>query len=138
MSIFPLNFDARLPEDSRSVRGVMTVTAGLVKELREKTNAGMMECKNALVKAQGDINTAIEILQKEGLIKAQKKSSRVNAEGTLSVHIDPAGKRASLVEVNCETDFVAREAKFKTFAENAATEALQGAISDIDVLREKL
>lgn len=104
----------------------MTITAAQVKELRERTNAGMMECKKALVEAGGDIEKAIAAMQAAGLANAAKKAGRIAAEGTIVVLGSSDAKRAVLVEVNCETDFVAREDRFKQFAKSTGEKALSG------------
>jgi elongation factor Ts len=96
----------------------------MVKELRERTGAGMMECKKALVEAGGDMDTAIEALRKSGLAQADKKSSRVAAEGRIVLATDDSHSNAVMVEVNCETDFVAKDESFNAFAENVAQNAL--------------
>ncbi len=88
----------------------MNITADTVKQLRERTGAGMMECKKALVETQGNLDAAAELMRKTGLAKADKKAARVAAEGTVAV--ERAGNSAVLVEVNCETDFVARSMSF--------------------------
>ena len=93
----------------------MQVTASMVKELRERTGAGMMDCKNALVETGGDINVAIENMRKSGRAQADKKAGRVAAEGLIAVELSADGKSAAMVEVNCETDFVAKESEFKSF-----------------------
>lgn len=108
----------------------MSVTAAQVKELRERTGAGMMECKKALVETNGDMDAAIESLRKSGLAKADKKSGRVAAEGTI-VHAQQDG-HSVMVEVNCETDFVAKDGNFVQFAEAVAANALDA--EDIDTL----
>jgi elongation factor Ts len=95
---------------------VMAVTAEAVKILRERTGAGMMECKKALVEANGDLDAAAEAMRKAGLAKADKKASRVAAEGVIVLERSADGKRAAIVEVNCETDFVARGDDFQNFA----------------------
>ena len=89
-----------------------TITAALVKELRERTNEPMMECKKALVAANGNIEDAIKAMREGGKAKAVKKASRIAAEGTIVVLGSKDAKQGLLLEVNCETDFVAREAKF--------------------------
>ena len=91
----------------------MSVTAEAVKALRERTGAGMMECKKALVETNGDLDAAAELMRKQGLAKADKKAARVAAEGVIAVEQSADGKTAVLVEVNCETDFVAREDDFR-------------------------
>jgi elongation factor Ts len=98
----------------------MSVTAGMVKNLREITNAGMMECKRALVESEGDIEKATELLRKKGAASAEKKAGRIAAEGTIVQKISADGKQGVLIEVNCETDFVARADSFKGFANEVA------------------
>lgn len=109
------------------------ITASLVKELRERTGAGMMECKKALTQNNGDIDAAAEWLRKQGLAKADKKSSRVAAEGRIALAQD--GGKAVLVEVNSETDFVANDSNFKAFAEAVAQAALNSGATDVDTLK---
>jgi elongation factor Ts len=108
----------------------MSITAAQVKELRERTGAGMMECKKALVETGGDMDAAIEQLRKSGLAKADKKAGRVAAEGTVVYAAE--GSRAVLVEINCETDFVAKDDNFRNFAEEVAGLALNAA--DVEAL----
>src|SRR5437588_12253988 len=96
----------------------MEISAKHVKELREKTSAGMMDCKNALVEAKGDGEQAIVILRKKGLASAQKKASRIAAEGMIGQYIHAGGKLGVLVEVNCETDFAARSAEFQALGKD--------------------
>ena len=96
------------------------ITANAVKELREKTGAGMMECKKALTEAEGNEEKAIEILRKRGVASAEKKAGRVAAEGAVGSYIHMGGKVGVLVEVNCETDFVARGDEFQTFVKDVA------------------
>src|SRR5436309_9405708 len=98
----------------------MEIKASSVKELREKTGAGMMDCKNALTEAQGDMEEAITILRKKGLASAQKKSSRIAAEGMIGHYIHAGGKLGVLVEVNSETDFAARSDDFQTLVRDIA------------------
>ena len=98
----------------------MEITANLVKDLREKTGAGMMDCKNALVESKGDIEQAIVILRKKGLASAQKKAARVAAEGMIGHYIHAGGKLGVLVEVNCETDFAARSDEFQILVKDIA------------------
>ena len=95
---------------------IMAVTAEAVKVLRERTGAGMMECKKALVETNGDLDAAAELMRKAGLAKADKKAARVAAEGVIVIERSGDGRRAAVVEVNCETDFVAREKDFQQFA----------------------
>jgi elongation factor Ts len=102
------------------------VTADSVKQLRERTGAGMMECKKALVEARGDLDAAAEIMRKLGLAKADKKATRIAAEGRIAYAGSPDGRAGVLVEVNCETDFVARESDFVAFVEQVAQAALAG------------
>src|SRR6186997_3336447 len=96
------------------------VTASAVKSLREKTGAGMVDCKNALVEASGDETAAIEILRKKGMATAGKKAGRVTAEGVVGSYIHMGGKVGVLVEVNCETDFVARGEEFQQLVKDIA------------------
>jgi elongation factor Ts len=112
----------------------MAITAAQVKELRERTGSGMMECKKALVDAGGDMDAAIEMLRKTGLAKADKKAGRVAAEGLIAVGVSEDGRSATLVEVNCETDFVARKAEFQEFANAIAHRILAGKPADIEAL----
>jgi elongation factor Ts len=110
----------------------MNITADTVKQLRERTGAGMMECKRALVETKGDLDAAAELMRRSGLAKADKKAARVAAEGT--VQIERSGNDAALVEVNCETDFVARSDEFQAFARDVAAAALKGAPSSLEAL----
>jgi len=110
----------------------MQVSASMVKELRERTGAGMMECKSALVDAAGDIDKAVENLRKAGQAKADKKAGRIAAEGIIAVERCESG--AAIVEVNCETDFVSKEADFQAFAALAARQALAGQAGDAAAL----
>ncbi|MCL6632002.1 MAG: translation elongation factor Ts [Alicyclobacillus herbarius] len=97
-----------------------TVTSQMVKELRERTGAGMMDCKKALTEADGNMERAIEILREKGLASAAKKAGRVAAEGLVEAYIHGGGRIGVLVEVNCETDFVAKNADFRTFVRDVA------------------
>ncbi len=110
----------------------MNITAEAVKQLRERTGAGMMECKKALVETQGDLDAAAELMRKSGLAKADKKAARVAAEGT--VVVERAGNEAVLLEVNCETDFVARSEEFLGFAREIAQAALARAPATVEAL----
>jgi elongation factor Ts len=110
----------------------MNITAETVKQLRERTGAGMMECKKALVETQGDLDAAAELMRKSGLAKADKKAARGGAEGTVAV--ERSGSNAVLVEVNCETDFVARGDEFQAFARDVARVALEKAPTDLNAL----
>lgn len=96
------------------------ISASVVKEVRERSGAGMMDCKNALVEANGDVEKALEIIQKKGLAKAVKKAGRVASEGLIHSYIHAGGRLGVLLEVNCETDFVARNPDFKQFCEETA------------------
>ena len=102
----------------------MAVTAALVKELRERTGAGMMDCKKALVETDGDIEKAIDYLREKGIMKAQKQAGRIAAEGLVRVAFGEGNKTASIVEVNSETDFVAKNEEFIEFVEDLAKEVL--------------
>jgi elongation factor Ts len=97
-----------------------TISATLVKQLREKTGAGMMDCKQALVESDADIDKAVDFLRKKGLATAQKRAGRAMTEGTVQSYIHMGGKLGVLVEVNCETDFVAKNQDFLEFAKNIA------------------
>jgi elongation factor Ts len=96
------------------------ISAKLVKELREKTGTGMMDCKEALVASDGDMTKAVEFLRKKGLATAQKRAGRATSEGTLAAYIHMGGKLGVMVEVNSETDFVAKNEQFQEFAKNIA------------------
>ena len=111
----------------------MEITASLVKELRERTGAGMMECKKALSETNGDIDAAAEALRKSGAAKADKKSDRVTAEGRIGVAVN--GGKAVLVEVNSETDFVANDVNFKAFVDSVAAAALASGVADAEALK---
>src|SRR5215510_12206402 len=102
----------------------MNITADAVKQLRERTGAGMMECKRALVESKGDLDAAANLMRKQGLAKADKKAARVAAEGVIVIEKSADGRSAAMVEVNCETDFVAREADFRAFAQAVAKVAI--------------
>ena len=104
----------------------MAITASLVKELRERTGAGMMECKKALVETDGDIEAAAELMRKSGAAKADKKAGRVAADGAIKVDVSTDGKQAVILEINSETDFVAKDDNFQAFADEVlATVAAQ-------------
>ena len=113
------------------------VTASMVKELRERTGAGMMECKKALVEANGDIDLAIDNMRKSGQAKAAKKAGRVAAEGVIISKISADKKVGVILEINCETDFVAKDAGFLEFSDKVATAALNDKITDIAALQAK-
>jgi elongation factor Ts len=112
----------------------MTITAEAVKQLRERTGAGMMECKKALVETNGDLDAAAENMRKAGLAKADKKASRIAAEGVVVVEKSADGKAGVLVEVNSETDFVARGDEFRGFATEVARAALAAGAGSIEAL----
>ncbi|ABA21682.1 translation elongation factor Ts (EF-Ts) [Trichormus variabilis ATCC 29413] len=99
------------------------ISAKLVQELRQKTGAGMMDCKKALKETEGDVEQAIDWLRKKGIASAGKKSDRIAAEGLVDTYIQPGGKVGVLIEVNCQTDFVARNDAFKTLVKNLAQQA---------------
>ncbi|WP_026651256.1 translation elongation factor Ts [Butyrivibrio proteoclasticus] len=109
----------------------MAITAAMVKELRESTGAGMMECKKALTETNGDMDAAVEYLRKNGIMKAEKKASRIAAEGLTRVAVKD-DKTAAVVEVNSETDFVAQNEKFQAFVEAVATQAVNSDSADLD------
>ena len=112
----------------------MSITADAVKQLRERTGAGMMECKKALVETKGDLDAAAELMRKQGLAKADKKATRVAAEGVVAMARVADSPTAALVEVNCETDFVAREQDFRAFARAVAECALALRPADLAAL----
>lgn len=112
----------------------MTSIAEQVRVLRERTGAGMMDCKRALEAANGDMELAVEELRKAGIVKADKKASRVAAEGIVIIRATSDHKRVVMLEINCETDFVARDANFIAFTEAAATTALQHHFTTVDQL----
>ena len=112
----------------------MAVTASMVKELRELTGAGMMECKKALVETNGDLEAAAESLRKVGLAKADKKASRVAAEGKVALACNEDNTEAVLVEVNSETDFAAKDANFQAYVETVAKQALAMDTTDVEAL----
>lgn len=110
------------------------VTAAMVKELRERTNAGMMDCKKALVTNDGDMDKAIDWLREKGLAQAAKKASRIAAEGVVTQYVAPCGCTGVIVEVNCETDFVAKTDNFQNFANNVAKHIAKANPADVDEL----
>ena len=112
----------------------MMVTASLVKELREKTGAGMMDCKKVLTETDGDMEKAIELLRERGIAKAAKKSGRVAAEGLVEAYVSEDGKIGAVVEVNSETDFVAKNEEFKTFVMNVAKQIVEKNPKDVEEL----
>jgi elongation factor Ts len=112
----------------------MAITAALVKELRERTGAGMMECKKALVEMNGDIEAAAEHMRKTGMAKADKKAGRAAAEGLIVIKLSDDAKTAAMVEVNCETDFVAKDENFVKFANAVGDCALANKPADVEAL----
>jgi len=112
----------------------MAITAALVKELRERTGSGMMECKKALVESNGDIDVAIEAMRKSGLAKADKKSDRIAAEGVIAIETSADGKQAVMLEINSETDFVAKADDFIGFVSEVAKAVLAAQPSDVEAL----
>ncbi len=114
----------------------MAITAALVKELRERTGAGMMECKKALVETDGDIEAAIENMRKSGQAKAAKKAGRIAAEGVIVLSFSDDNSKAAMVEVNCETDFVGKDDNFTSFASAVAERVLAGGAGDVAGLME--
>lgn len=110
----------------------MAITASQVKELREISGAGMMDCKKALSNTDGDMDKAIEWLRENGLAKAVKKSGRIAAEGIVAVDVDADGKKASIVEVNSETDFVAKNEKFQDYVAEVAAQVKTSSAEDIE------
>ena len=112
------------------------ITAAMVKALREKTGAGMMDCKKALVEAEGNEEKAVEILRKKGLAKAAKKANRNAAEGRVEIYISDDYKKGSIVEVNCETDFVAKTDEFIEFVQKTVKVVSENDINDIESLNK--
>lgn len=112
----------------------MAVTASMVKELREATGAGMMDCKKALAETDGNMEEAIEFLRKKGMAGADKKAGRTAAEGVIAIAVSDDKKKAAIVEVNCETDFVAKGDDFKAFADEIAAIVLATGTIDVDAL----
>ncbi|MEN8178984.1 MAG: translation elongation factor Ts [Pseudomonadota bacterium] len=115
----------------------MAITASLVKELRERTGAGMMECKKALVETDGDVEVAIEQMRKSGQAKAAKKAGRTAAEGVIVLSFSEDNTQAGMVEVNCETDFVGKDENFTSFAGAVVEKVLSGGAEDVQGLMEQ-
>ena len=111
------------------------ITAAMVKELREMTDAGMMECKKALVEADGDMDKAVDVLRTRGLAAAAKKAGRATNEGTVALHVSDDGKTGAVLELNCETDFVGTNPKFTEFAAKLAAVAAANKPADVDALK---
>ena len=114
----------------------MKITSQMVKELRDKTNAGMMDCKKALTETQGDMEKAVDLLRQKGLAVAQKRASRATSEGTIQCYIHAGGKLGVMVEVSCETDFVAKTDDFSTFARDIAMHV--AAANPVAIQREEV
>lgn len=102
----------------------MQITTTLIKELRDKTSAGVMECKNALEETQGDLDKACEVLREQGLAKAEKKKDRIASQGVIEAYVHHGGRIGAMVEVNCETDFVAKTDEFKSLAHDLALQVV--------------
>ena len=113
------------------------VTAAMVKELREMTGAGMMDCKKALGATDGDMDKAVEFLREKGLAGAEKKAGRIAAEGIVATDMSADEKKAVIVEVNAETDFVAKNAKFQAYVAQVAAQALTTTVADMDAFMEE-
>lgn len=113
----------------------MAITAGQVKELREKTGAGMMDCQRALAESNGDLEEAVKILRKKGLSAAAKKAGRTAKDGLVAVALSADGRRAGIVELNCETDFVARTAEYQEFAQALAGQAMAEGLADAEAAK---
>ena len=115
----------------------MAISASMVKELRELTGAGMMDCKKALTNTDGDMDKAVDYLRENGLAKAEKKAGRIAAEGIVKTNISEDGKQAAIVEVNSETDFVAKNEKFQDFVGAVASQINASGAADIDAFMEE-
>lgn len=111
------------------------ITAAAVGKLREMTNAGLMDCKKALTEANGDLDVAVEVLRKRGISQAAKKAGREAREGVIAQHLTPDGRAGVLVEINCETDFVAKNETFKAFCDEVARTLVNEPSSDLEALR---
>ncbi|MCI8660420.1 MAG: elongation factor Ts [Lachnospiraceae bacterium] len=115
----------------------MAITASMVKELREMTGAGMMDCKKALAATDGDMDKAVDFLREKGLAGAEKKAGRIAAEGIVVTALSDDEKKAVVVEVNAETDFVAKNEKFRTYAADVAAQALKTTAADMDAFMDE-
>lgn len=115
----------------------MAISASMVKELREMTGAGMMDCKKALTNTDGDMDKAVDYLRENGLAKAEKKAGRIAAEGIVKTNISGDGRQAAIVEVNSETDFVAKNEKFQDFVGAVASQINASGAADIDAFMEE-
>jgi elongation factor Ts len=114
----------------------VAITSAMVKELRDKTNAGMMDCKKALTETGGDMEKAVDLLRQKGLAVAQKRAGRATSEGTIQTYIHAGGKLGVMVEVGCETDFVAKTDSFIDFAKNVAMHI--AAVNPVAIAREEI
>ncbi|MCI5129296.1 MAG: translation elongation factor Ts [Candidatus Electrothrix sp. AW2] len=114
----------------------MKITSQMVKELRDKTNAGMMDCKRALEKTEGDLENAVDLLRQKGLAVAAKRAERATSEGTIECYVHAGGKLAVMVEVGCETDFVAKTDDFLAFAKDVAMHI--AAVAPLAITREEI
>lgn len=112
------------------------ISAKLVKQLRDMTDAGFMECKKALVEAEGDLDKAVDVLRTRGLAQAAKKAGRATNEGTVAIYVSSCGKRAGMVELQCETDFVGTNATFVEFAESLAKAAAESDPADVEAFKK--
>ena len=112
----------------------MQITATMVKELRDRTGAGMMECKKALTESSGDKDVAIEKMRKSGQAKADKKAGRIAAEGTIAISTSENAQQAAIVEVNCETDFVAKDEQFQAFSKQLSLLVIDNDVRSVDEL----
>ena len=112
----------------------MTITAAMVKELRDRTGAAMMACKKALEETNGDVSSAIDVLRKLGEVKAAKRAGKIAAEGRIVIAMAANAKKAFLLEINSETDFVARDSHFKEFSEAVAARGLAENVKDLETL----
>ncbi|MBR6710007.1 MAG: elongation factor Ts, partial [Selenomonadaceae bacterium] len=115
-----------------------TISAGLVKELREKTGAGMMDCKKALSATDGDMQKAIDYLREKGIAKAEKKAGRIAAEGAVAAYVSADAKTGVLVEINCETDFAAGNDQFRSLEKTIAEHIATAAPADLDALNDSV
>ena len=114
----------------------MAISAGLVKELRDRTAAGMMDCKKALTETDGDIERAVELLRQIGAASAERKAGRIAAEGVIDQLVDEEGRRGVVVEVNCETDFVAKDESFRQFVRAVAQSVLEYGPDNLESLSQ--
>src|ERR1041384_22324 len=114
------------------------ITAASVGKLREMTNAGLMDCKKALTEANGNLDVAVDILRKRGVASAAKKDGREAREGIIVAHIQPGQRVGILVEINCETDFVARNESFRAFADDVAKKLAQNPETDLEAARTEV